>query len=127
MIDATPIYTDAVMALINRNDDMVKASDIAPIVRMSPDVIIKYAKEGKWDQDHQGNFVISGNRVKFFRLDFLQKGGYIPRDSPEKTTLQMILKELTAIRKLLEEKKGGETDESIPTDPDDYRAESVCA
>lgn len=102
-----PKYSDAVLAMIDRKDEMVTAADLAPIVHMSPDVIIKYAKDGKWDQAHQGNFVISGNRVKFFRRDFLQKAGFIPEDPPEKTVMQMILEELTAIRELLAEKKGG--------------------
>ena len=102
-----PKYSEPIFRLMDMDCEMVTAADIAPIVRMHPSVIIKYAKDGKWDQAHQGNFVISGNRVKFFRRDFLQKAGFIPEDPPEKTVMQMILEELTAIRELLAEKKGG--------------------
>lgn len=71
-----PKYSEPILALIDRRDEMVTAADIAPIVRMNPQVIIKYAKEGKWPRDIC-NYVVSGNRVKFFRIDFLRKGGWI--------------------------------------------------
>ena len=71
-----PIYSDEVNTLIDRRDELVTAADLAPIVRMNPQVIIKYAKEGKWPREIC-NYVISGNRVKFFRIDFLRKGGWI--------------------------------------------------
>ena len=76
MIDLTPTYTDDVVALILRKDEVVPASAIAPIVKMHPSVIIKYAKEGKWPKDIC-NYIVSGNRVKFFRVDFLRKGGWM--------------------------------------------------
>jgi len=71
-----PIYSDEVNTLIDRRDELITAADLAPIVRMNPQVIIKYAKEGKWPREIC-NYVISGNRVKFFRIDFLRKGGWI--------------------------------------------------
>lgn len=71
-----PEYRDPILALINNPDEMVTAADIAPIVRMNPQVIIKYAKEGKWPRE-VCNYIVSGNRVKFFRIDFLKKGGWI--------------------------------------------------
>ncbi len=76
MIDTTPIYSDEVLALMHRTDEMVTAADIAPIMRMHPSVIIRYAKEGVWDRGIC-NYVISGTHVKFFRIDFLRKGGWI--------------------------------------------------
>ena len=96
-----PKISEPVLALMNMEDEMVTAADIAPIVHMSPDVIIKYAKDGKWDQDDQGRFITSGNRVKFFRLDFLRKGGWIPPEAPKNDTLTEVLDELVAIRQLL--------------------------
>ena len=76
MIDRTPTYTDAVLRLMAREDEMVPAAAIAPVVKMHPSVIIKYAKEGKWSRD-VCNYIVSGRCVKFFRIDFLRKGGWI--------------------------------------------------
>lgn len=75
--------SDAVLALMACEDELVSASAIASVVKMHPAVIIKYAKEGKWPREIC-NFVISGTRVKFFRRDFLMKGGWL-KEEPEKT------------------------------------------
>ena len=71
-----PKYSDAVLALMASNEDLVPASTIAPIVKMHPSVIVSYAKRGIWPRE-VCNYVISGRRVKFFRIDFLKKGGWI--------------------------------------------------
>ncbi|MBO7709696.1 MAG: hypothetical protein J6S83_04455 [Lachnospiraceae bacterium] len=71
-----PKYSDPILALMDREDEMVTAADIAPIIRMHPDVIIKYAKTGKWPREIC-NYIVSGTHVKFFRIDFLKKGGWL--------------------------------------------------
>ena len=71
-----PKYSDPIFRLMDLDCEMITAADIAPIVRMNPQVIIKYAKDGKWPKDIC-NYIVSGNRVKFFRVDFLRKGGWI--------------------------------------------------
>ena len=78
MINANglPEYSEPILALIGRRDEMVTAADIAPIVRMHPSVIIKYAKDGTWPREIC-NYIVSGTHVKFFRVDFLRKGGWI--------------------------------------------------
>ena len=78
MINANgmPEYSGPILDLINRRDEMVTAADIAPVVRMHPSVIIKYAKDGVWPREIC-NYIVSGTRVKFFRVDFLRKGGWI--------------------------------------------------
>lgn len=76
MINSQPVYSDAVYALMARTDEMVPAAAIAPVVKMKPDVIIKYAKDGKWPREIC-NYIVSGTHVKFFRVDFLRKGGWI--------------------------------------------------
>ena len=48
------------------DSEMVTARDIAPVVRMHPQVIVKYAKDGKWPREIC-NYIVSGSRVKFFR------------------------------------------------------------
>ena len=69
-----PHYSDAVYALMSREDELVPAAAIAPIVKMHPQVIINQARTGEWNRCE---FVISGKRVKFFRIDFLRRGGWI--------------------------------------------------
>ena len=71
-----PMYSDAVRALMDMTDDVVPASEIAPILGIHPQVMIRQAKDGPWPRD-VCNYIISGNRVKFFRIDFLRKGGWI--------------------------------------------------
>ena len=72
----TPKYSDAVMLLMERKDEMLHAADLAPIIGMNPGVMIKKAKEGTWDRSIC-NYIVSGRCVKFFRVDFLRKGGWI--------------------------------------------------
>ena len=74
MMDYTP--SPAVQALMDRDDELVPAAAIAPIVRMHPSVIIRYAKTGQWPREIC-NYIVSGRNVKFFRIDFLKKGGWI--------------------------------------------------
>lgn len=71
-----PKYSEPIFRLMDMDCEMVTAADIAPIVRMHPSVIIKYAKTGQWPKDIC-NYIISGTHVKFFRIDFLRKGGWI--------------------------------------------------
>lgn len=71
-----PKYSAPILALMDMDDEMITAEDIAPIVRMKTDVIIKYAKENKWPRE-VCNYIVSGTRVKFFRVDFLKKGGWL--------------------------------------------------
>ena len=73
---ATPAYSAPVLALMAREEDMVPAAAIAPILGMKAETIIKKAKIGKWDRG-VCNYIISGTHVKFFRVDFLRKGGWI--------------------------------------------------
>ena len=70
------VYSDAVRALMDRKEDMVPAAAIAPILGMKAETIIKKAKIGKWDRG-VCNYIISGTHVKFYRVDFLRKGGWI--------------------------------------------------
>lgn len=94
-----PRYSDEVYALMDRTDEMITAADIAPIVHMHKDVIIHYAKTGKWNLCE---YVISGGRVKFSRIDFLRKMGFIPQETrPGLSITEQVLQELTSIRALI--------------------------
>lgn len=72
----TALYSDDVLQLMARKDELVPAAVIAPILGMKAETIIKKAKMGKWDRG-VCNYIISGRCVKFFRIDFLRKGGWI--------------------------------------------------
>ena len=71
-----PDYAEALLALMSRKDEMVPAAAIAPILRMKPGRIVGYAKTGQWPREIC-NYIVSGRNVKFFRIDFLRKGGWI--------------------------------------------------
>lgn len=78
MDDATkfPRFAPEVYDLMNMDDDVVPAKAIAPIIHTHPSVMIKKAKDGTWDRN-VCNYIVSGRCVKFFRIDFLRKGGWI--------------------------------------------------
>lgn len=103
MADIIPEYTPEVLELMARKEEMVTAADLAPIVHINPGVIVKYAKTGKWTLSE---FQIIGEgpnaHVKFCRMDFLRKMGFIGEETPEKTTNEKILEELTWIRETME-------------------------
>ena len=67
---------EAVQKLMEMPDEVVPAAALAPILRMHPSVMIHQAKTGEWDRGIC-NYVISGRCVKFFRIDFLKKGGWL--------------------------------------------------
>ena len=96
MNDTRPPITEAVRRLMEMQDEVVSARHLAPIVKMHPSVIIQYAKEGQWDQERLGKFVISGDRVKFFRKDFLQKCGFMDPE-PEKPTAEQLLERIVQL------------------------------
>ena len=90
--------SDAVRRLMEMDADTVYAKDIAPIVKIHPQTIIDYAKTGRWDQDSLGKFVISGDRVKFFRLDFLQKCGFLEPEKEGPNVEQMLAEILQGMK-----------------------------
>ena len=100
-----PAMSEAVRHLMAMTDETVSAKYIAPILRMAESVIIKYAKDGTWDQEHLGKYVISGNRVKFFRKDFLVKCGFLDPDPEVKTAEQLLMEMLAEVRAMREEMK----------------------
>lgn len=83
---------DPVKVLMEMEDETVSAKYIAPILKMNPSVIVKYAKDGTWDADRLGKYVISGGHVKFFRKDFLVKCGFMEPEKEEPTDHQLLEK-----------------------------------
>lgn len=76
MITAPLRYTDDVLQLMARDEELVPAAAIAPIIKMKPARMIEYVRSGQWPREIC-NYIVSGNRVKFYRIDFLRKGGWI--------------------------------------------------
>lgn len=98
-----PKITADVQRLIDMDDEMICAKDIAPIVHMNQDVIIRYAKTGQWDLCR---YVISGNRVKFFRKDFLVKCGFMdPDPEPADVERAVLTAVIDALQTMLESQK----------------------
>ena len=88
-----PVISEPVRHLMAMTDETVSAKYLAPILKMSESVIVKYAKDGTWDQDNLGKYVISGGRVKFFRKDFLEKCGFVDpekKDDPMEEALKLL-------------------------------------
>ena len=119
---AENLYRADVQRLIDMEDEMILARDIAPIIHVKPDVIIKYVKTGQWDADRLGNYVISGDHVKFFRKDFLQKCGFLDPEKEAPTVEQLLAEILQGVKlicgyihlKVQEEKKAAGA--ATPTD-----------
>ena len=77
-------------------DDWITPATAAKVMKMDVSRLIQYAREGQLPFAVQ----ISGNRVKFFRTDFLRKMGFIG-EPPEENSREQILKELAEIREAL--------------------------
>ena len=90
------MMSDAVQHLMDMNCEVVSAKYIAPILKMSESVIVKHVKDGIWDADRLGNYVVSGGRVKFFRRDFLQKCGFMEKE-PEGPTERQLLERIVQL------------------------------
>ena len=97
-----PKVTADVQRLIDMEDEVVTAKDLAPIVKMHPQTIVEYAKTGQWNLCR---FVVSGDRVKFFRKDFLQQCGFIDPEPEEPTEKEVILAAISALETILKSQK----------------------
>ena len=60
---------------------------VAQALGMNPDVLRKHARDGEYKISA---YEVTGNTVRFFRKDFLQKIGEIEPDKPVKTTAEML-------------------------------------
>ena len=60
---------------------------VAQALGMNPDVLRKHARDGEYKISA---FEVTGNTVRFFRKDFLQKIGEMPPDPPEKTIREQL-------------------------------------
>ena len=92
---------DAIEVMKMMESVTVNADLIAQALGMNPGVLRKHVKDGEYKISA---YDVCGDRVRFFRKDFLQKIGEIPEDPPEQTTAQALddlRKELHEIRLIL--------------------------
>jgi hypothetical protein len=80
----------------------VNADLIAQALGMNPGVLRKHVKDGDY---MISKYEICGDRIRFFRKDFLQKIGELPEDEDPPDKMAMIIDLLTDIRDLLLKQK----------------------
>ena len=78
---------EAINIMMMMESVTVNADLIAQALGMNPGVLRKHVKDGDY---HISAYEVSGDRVRFFRKDFLQKIGELPPDLPERTTAQAL-------------------------------------
>jgi hypothetical protein len=67
----------------------VNADLIAQALGMNPGVLRKHVRDGNY---RISKYEINGDRIRFFRKDFLQKIGEMPEDPEEPTDHQLLEK-----------------------------------
>lgn len=69
---------EALERLLSMTDEMVYAKDIGPVLGKHPQFLINKVKNGEWDRANGNYLYFPGDKtVKFYRIDFLKKGGWI--------------------------------------------------
>ena len=86
---------EAVNLLMMMESVTVNADLIAQALGMNPGVLRKHVKDGEY---HISKYEICGDRVRFFRKDFLQKIGELPEDPPERTEADLLEEIIELIR-----------------------------
>ena len=67
----------------------VNADLVAQALGMNAGVLRKHVRDGEY---HISKYEIFGDRIRFFRRDFLQKIGEMPADADEPTDHQLLVK-----------------------------------
>ena len=83
----TGTQRDAIEIMKAMESVTVNADLIAQALGMNPGVLRKHVKDGEY---HISKYEVCGDRVRFFRKDFLQKIGELPEDPPEKTVREQL-------------------------------------
>ena len=90
---------EAINILMMMESVTVNADLIAQALGMNPGVLRKHVRDGDY---LISKYEICGDRVRFFRKDFLQKIGEIPEDPPARSEMQVLEEILTELRNLRE-------------------------
>ena len=80
----------------------VNADLIAQALSMNPGVLRKHVRDGDYTIS---KYEICGDRIRFFRKDFLQKIGELPDDEDELTDHQMMISIVDALETMLKTQK----------------------
>ena len=86
---------EAINIMMMMESVTVNADLVAQALGMNPGVLRKHVKDGEY---HISKYEICGDRIRFFRKDFLQAIGELPEDPPERT-VEDRLDELIEIEK----------------------------
>ena len=78
----TGTQREAINIMMMMESVTVNADLVAQALGMNPGVLRKHVKDGEY---RISKYEICGDRVRFFRKDFLQSIGEIPQDPPERT------------------------------------------
>lgn len=91
----TGTQRDAIEIMKMMQSTVVNADLIAQALGMNPGVLRKHVKDGEYKISA---YEVCGNRVRFFRKDFLQKIGEIPEDPPERTVEDLLMELIEVVR-----------------------------
>jgi hypothetical protein len=100
-IPVTGSQREAINIMMMMESVTVNADLIAQALSMNPGVLRKHVKDGEY---HISKYEICGDRIRFFRKDFLQAIGEIEAEPEERTVTQAIddlRKELHEIRLIM--------------------------
>ncbi len=86
-MDVTGSQREAINIMMMMESVTVNADLIAQALGMNPGVLRKHVKDGEY---HISKYEICGDRVRFFRKDFLQQIGELPPESEYPSTEQML-------------------------------------
>ena len=89
--------SSALQKLMEMDDDLVSATDLAPVVRIHPSLMIEFVKTGKWSLCET---VQLRGQVWFDRKDFLCRCGFL---DDNKSFFARILSQLDEIRQAMDE------------------------
>ena len=78
---------EAINIMMMMESVTVNADLVAQALGMNPGVLRKHVKDGDY---HISKYEVCGDRVRFFRKDFLQKIGELPPDPEYPSTEQML-------------------------------------
>ena len=78
---------EAINIMMMMESVTVNADLIAQALGMNPGVLRKHVRDGDYKIS---KYEVCGDRIRFFRKDFLQKIGEMPPDPPEKTVSELL-------------------------------------
>lgn len=91
----TGTQREAIDLMMMMESVTVNADLVAQALGMNPSVLRKHVRDGDYKIS---KYEICGDRIRFFRKDFLQKIGEMPEDPPERTEVEVLEEILQGIK-----------------------------